>query len=139
MANIYDEVSVISEARIRLNFLANKEKMPGVVYQVFENNQYTQLNVPSKFFKDLTLQDKVIMAKARIKEFIESLPNQEIMISFSGGKDSCVLKYLVDEVQKEMGISEYFPTITAMEIFHPETFKFIKDMSRERERDVILP
>jgi hypothetical protein len=127
-----------SEMAIRNSFLSNKEKMPEITY-IISNKKYKEFIVERKYFKQLTLEDKVIMAKARIKEFIGKLPNQQIMISFSGGKDSCVLKHLVHEVQKEMGYKEskYFNCLTASEIFHPETIKFIKE--NLREGDEILP
>ena len=69
-------------------------------------------------------------------EFLEKLPNEEIMISFSGGRDSCVLRDLVHKVQDEIG-KPRSKLLIASEIFHPETLKFIrKNFKNEYE---ILP
>jgi 3'-phosphoadenosine 5'-phosphosulfate sulfotransferase (PAPS reductase)/FAD synthetase len=73
-------------------------------------------------FKKMPLEDKIRIAIARIEEFIEKCKesNKTPVISFSGGKDSCVLRHLVQKVD---------PTIkceTATELFHPEIAKFLK-------------
>lgn len=111
-----DQIQNKSEFNIRLKFLTNAIPMNNIKYENFKVNR--------KLLKNYTLKDKTIMAKARIKEFIEHLPNQQIMISFSGGKDSCVLRDLVYKVQDDMNIKRSNLLISA-EIFHPLTSKFI--------------
>lgn len=48
------------------------------------------------------------------------------MISFSGGKDSCVLKHLVYQIQEELKHEKKYSLLVAAELFHPETALFIK-------------
>jgi hypothetical protein len=73
-------------------------------------------------FKKMSLENKIQIAVARIEEFIKKCKqaNKTPIISFSGGKDSCVLRHLVQKVD---------PTIkceTAAELFHPEIAKFLR-------------
>lgn len=96
MDKLLDQVQNRSEFNIRLKYLTNAIPMNSI--------KYKNITIPRQLLKKYTLRDKIIMAKARIKEFIQQLPNQQIMISFSGGKDSCVLRDLVYRVQDDMGI-----------------------------------
>ena len=91
-----------SEFNIRMALITNKIKLPRFTYEV--SNKKILKNIESKFLKDYSLEDKIILAKIRIKEFIEKLQGIETSISFSGGKDSCVLRHLVHQVQDELNL-----------------------------------
>lgn len=118
-----DKIQGSSEFSIRLKILTNDIKLPSVTYKA--GSRYKQFKIPSKFLKDYTFEDKLILAKSRIKEFLDELGEKEIMISFSGGKDSCVLRHLVHQVQDEMKLKRS-NCLIATEIFHPETSRFIR-------------
>ena len=128
MDKLLDQVQNRSEFNIRLKYLTNAMPMNSI--------KYKNITIPRQLLKKYTLRDKIIMAKARIKEFIQQLPNQQIMISFSGGKDSCVLRDLVYKVQDDMGIKHSNLLISA-EMFHPLTSKFIAQI--KSKGDEILP
>ncbi len=84
----------------------------------------------SELNKYMPLNDKIIWAKKKIKEFIEWAEKnkyEEITISFSGGKDSSILFHLVNEVHKELKSKIYLIPAYAVEITFPSTLKFIKD------------
>jgi hypothetical protein len=59
------------------------------------------------------------------------------IISFSGGKDSCVLRDLVHTVQEEMKMKTRCISVTGFEIFHKSTEIFIK--KNMEEGDVMIP
>jgi predicted phosphoadenosine phosphosulfate sulfurtransferase len=83
----------------------------------------------------MTFIEKVNMAKDRIKEFIlESLQKYDELpvISFSGGKDSCVLRHLVRSIPE----GRKCKCVTSAELFHPQTFSFIQ--KTKIEGDVIF-
>lgn len=113
-----------SEFNIRMALITNKIKLPRFTYEV--SNKKILKNIESKFLKDYSLEDKIILAKIRIKEFIEKLQGIETSISFSGGKDSCVLRHLVHQVQDELNL-KHSKCLIAAEFFHPETAKFLKN------------
>lgn len=121
MVDFLDQIQIKSEAKQRLLILTNKVELPKI--------RYKSDKIARKYLKDYSLNDKIILAKSRIKEFLEKLPNQDIVISFSGGKDSCVLKDLVYKVQDDMGLP-HSKLLIAAEIFHPETIKFIHSLSK---------
>ncbi len=78
----------------------------------------------------MPFQDKLEWAKLKIKEFLnwcELNDFKEILISFSGGKDSTVLLDLVLKVHKEIKSKIYLVPAYAIEITFPSTIKFIKD------------
>ena len=125
--NIFDEIQLKSEKKIRVMYLLNQLKLPEI-----RPTKYLPLHVESKYLKEYSLEDKVQMAKSRIIEFLEKLPNKDIMISFSGGRDSCVLRHLVHEVQDKME-KPRSKLLIASEIFHPETLKFINHFKNEYE------
>jgi predicted phosphoadenosine phosphosulfate sulfurtransferase len=88
----------------------------------------------------MSLDKKIIIAKTNIKDFlliIKKTDKKLPLISFSGGKDSCVLRHLVHEVQNELGYKKMCNSITAFEIFNPFTFEFIKNNKQNGDR--ILP
>lgn len=129
-----DRLQGKSEFAIRMKILSNSIKLPKISYK--PNPKFRVLRVSSKYLKDYTYEDKIILAKSRIKEFLQELPKQEIVISFSGGKDSCVLRHLVHSVQDELKL-EHSKLLIAAEIFHPETVKFLKSI--KQADDEILP
>ena len=127
--NELDAIQLESEKKIRIMYLLNQIELPKIYWK-------NKLKVKSKYLKDYSFDDKIQLAKSKIVEFLEKLPNEEIMISFSGGRDSCVLRDLVHKVQDEMG-KPRSKLLIASEIFHPETLKFIrKNFKNEYE---ILP
>ncbi len=126
-----NEVQLASEKKIRVMYLMNQVKLP----EIYWKTKGLVLRVKSKYFKDYSLDDKIQMAKSKIIEFLQQLSSKEVMISFSGGKDSCVLRHLVHKVQDDMGWP-HSKLLIASEIFHPETLKFIKKFKNEYE---ILP
>lgn len=130
-----DKIQYESEFSIRMQILCNLVKLPSITYK--PNGRYRVLKVKSKFLKDYTYDDKLILAKSRIKEFLEQLPDKEIMISFSGGKDSCVLRHLVYKVQDELKI-KHSHCLIAAEIFHPETAKFLNKI-RTKDDEILPP
>ena len=94
---------------------------------------------------------KVEWAKYRIKEFLQAmqkyyeqdtkLPQDqwEVLVSFSGGKDSTVLLDLVNKVHHEIESKIYLVPAYAFEITFPETIKFIKDVvNRYRQQNPLI-
>jgi predicted phosphoadenosine phosphosulfate sulfurtransferase len=82
------------------------------------------------------LKVKVRRAKEKIIEFLEfynGKSNELPVISFSGGKDSCVLRHLVFECQKELKMLNQCRSITSYEIFHPETLNFINKHKNKKD------
>jgi len=132
MSKSIEQLAKDSETKLRIDLINNKIK--------HNPTSYLNCSFEAKFYKDMTLEDKIILAKSKIKLFIESLPQgEEIMISFSGGKDSCVLRYIVHEVQKDLGVKDekkLYYCLTAAEVFHPDTAKFIQQT--KRDKDVFL-
>ncbi len=84
-------------------------------------------------FYNMSLEEKIKQAKQRIIEFYKKYGNQ-IEISFSGGKDSCVLKWLIEQALPNV----YLKIVTATELFHPATFKFIQDLKKEYKGEWII-
>lgn len=101
----------------------------------------------------LNYEDKIKIAKTRIKEFLlfcntkfQNLKTpehqREIIISFSGGKDSTVLLDLVIKVFQEMLDQKqiemmYLVPSYAFEITFPETFSFIKSIKENYQQNFI--
>lgn len=126
--DIFDKIQTSSEEKIRISYLANLNKLPCI----HKKTKYLTLDVDSKYLKNYSLDDKIAMAKSKIVEFLEKLPNEEIMISFSGGKDSCVLRDLVHNIEKVMG-RPLSKLLIAPEMFHPETSRLINKYKNESE------
>lgn len=87
--------------------------------------------------KLMPLKDKITHAESKIEEFLiwcekelylneKNNLNKEVLISFSGGKDSTVLFDLVVKVHKKINSNLYIVPAYAIEITFPETIKFIK-------------
>lgn len=81
LTDFFEEISKSSHKQMRKNFL------------------YSQR------YKNFTLDDKIKWSKGVIKEFLIQMEKEGYSptISFSGGKDSCVVFHLVQEVWKELG------------------------------------
>jgi 3'-phosphoadenosine 5'-phosphosulfate sulfotransferase (PAPS reductase)/FAD synthetase len=95
--NFYNDIQELSEQKNRKIFLMGHAKI-------------------------LKLVQKEQMAIGRIKEFLKLCKNKKLTptISFSGGKDSCVLRHLIHRVDKTIKCE------TAAELFHPDIAKFLK-------------
>lgn len=63
-----------------------------------------------------------------IKEIIKSYPKRKLIVSFSGGKDSTVVSYLVRIALGTDNVHHIFAD-TTME--YPDTYKYIKNFSRK--------
>ena len=67
-----------------------------------------------KEFQALSLEDKIALSKIRITEFYEHYDGN-VVVSFSGGKDSTVLLHLVRSVYPHVGlITKYLKTYASM-------------------------
>ena len=74
-----------------------------------------------KLLQNLPLRSKIMKTKQRIREFIDRYGEENIYVSFSGGKDSTVLRHIVMEEYPEI------PSIyvdTGLE--YPEVRQFVK-------------
>lgn len=86
------------------------------------NNQNKHTASDLKQMQALPLEAKVRMTKTRIRDWYEYW-NGLVYVSFSGGKDSTVLKHLVDSMYSDV------PTVfvnTGLE--YPEIQKFVRDV-----------
>lgn len=78
------------------------------------------------------LQNKVAYSSTKIKEFIEWCDKngeREIVIGFSGGKDSTAMLDLVYKVHKSMKTKTKLILGYATEITFPDTMRYIKEVS----------
>ena len=67
-----------------------------------------------KELQALSLADKIALSKIRITEFYEHYDGN-VVVSFSGGKDSTVLLHLVRSVYPHVGlITKYLKTYASM-------------------------
>ncbi len=76
----------------------------------------------------MSLSDKVKKSKKIIREAIKRSPKENIMIAWTGGKDSTVLLHLVREVFDNQIPVKVFFNDSGYEF--PEVKKFIKEISR---------
>ena len=74
-----------------------KEILKADMYGACSKDKYNMLKIK----QNLSLDDKVVLTKIRIKEWYEKF-NGNICVSFSGGKDSTVLLTLVRELYPEV-------------------------------------
>ncbi|MBD5445945.1 MAG: phosphoadenosine phosphosulfate reductase family protein [Mycoplasma sp.] len=90
----------------------------------------------------MPFKDKVRYAKERIEKFLKWCETnfyknekcdetKEVLISFSGGKDSTVIFDLIVKVHKEIKSKIYLVPAYAIEITFPETIRFIKDTTEK--------
>lgn len=71
----------------------------------------------------------------KIRSIIEQYGEQNFYVSFSGGKDSTVLSYLIDIALPDNSIPRVFAN-TGIE--YAETVKFVKELSQTDKRIVII-
>lgn len=83
-------------------------------------NKHTSYDL--KQMQSLPLEQKIQMTKNRIREWYEHWDGQ-VYVSFSGGKDSTVLKHIVDSMYKD--VPALFVN-TGLE--YPEIQRFVKDV-----------
>lgn len=78
-----------------------------IFFEIDDIQKQSEINSRKKYlvdkYKTLSFEDKEKMAIARIQEFfkyckLNKLPDP--VISFSGGKDSCVLRHMVRKIKK---------------------------------------
>ena len=77
----------------------------------------------------MTLEEKVIKAKAVIIEASKKWNNSEIAIAWTGGKDSTVLMHLVREVYKGKVPFRIFFNDSTLEF--PEIYQFVKKIKKD--------
>lgn len=82
--------------------------------------------------EEFTLFDRI----EKIKQIINKYGEENFYISFSGGKDSTVLHYLVDLALPDNKITRVFIN-TGIEYIH--IYKFVKKLSETDDRFVMLP
>ncbi len=81
-----------------------------------------------KQMQSLPLEAKIIMTKQRIRQWYDHWDG-EVYVSFSGGKDSTVLKHIVDNTSGVYDVPAVFVN-TGLE--YPEIQKFVKDVKAGR-------
>jgi len=81
-----------------------------------------------KQMQSLPLEAKIIMTQQRIRQWYDHW-NGEVYVSFSGGKDSTVLKHIVDNTSGVYDVPAVFDN-TGLE--YPEIQKFVKDVKAGR-------
>lgn len=74
--------------------------------------------------QSLPLEAKIIMTQLRIRQWYDHWYG-EVYVSFSGGKDSTVLKHIVDNMT---GIGEVPAVFVNTGLEYPEIQKFVKDI-----------
>lgn len=77
-----------------------------------------------KQMQSLPLEAKIIMTKQRIRQWYDHWDGQ-VYVSFSGGKDSTVLKHIVDNTSGVYDVPAVFVN-TGLE--YPEIQRFVKDV-----------
>lgn len=77
-----------------------------------------------KQMQSLPLEAKIVMTKQRIRQWYDHWDG-EVYVSFSGGKDSTVLKHIVDNTSGVYDVPAVFVN-TGLE--YPEIQKFVKDI-----------
>lgn len=77
--------------------------------------------------QSLSLDSKIIMTKQRIREWYYHW-NGDVYLSFSGGKDSTVLKHIIDGMAKSGSIGGVQAVFVNTGLEYPEIQKFVKDI-----------
>lgn len=77
-----------------------------------------------KQMQSLPLEAKIIMTKQRIRQWYDYWDG-EVYVSFSGGKDSTVLKHIVDNTS---GVSDVPAVFVNTGLEYPEIQRFVKDV-----------
>ena len=91
--------------------------------------QQTRKDHYEELCNHMPYNDKLIWAKEKIIDFLnwcQKENKKEVLVSFSGGKDSTVLLDLVAKVHKEINSEIYLVPAYAIEITFPSTVQFIK-------------
>ena len=78
--------------------------------------------------QSLPLEAKIIMTQQRIRQWYDHWDG-EVYVSFSGGKDSTVLKHIVDNTSGVYDVPAVFVN-TGLE--YPEIQKFVKDVKARK-------
>lgn len=92
-----------------------------------------------KMLQALPLDLKVAKTKLRIRDAINHFGYEELYLSFSGGKDSTVLHYLVKEVEMELYKEIRIPRVfvnTGLE--YPELVKFVKSFDKDLIEETLI-
>ena len=79
-----------------------------------------------KQMQSLPLESKILMTKRRIESWYDYFDGQ-VYVSFSGGKDSTVLKHIVDSMYDD--VPALFVN-TGLE--YPEIQQFVRDVKAEK-------
>ncbi len=99
-------------------------------YHLDNNLSEIRKNHYKELVELMPYNDKILWAKTRVKEFLTYLKEhhyKEVLVSFSGGKDSTVLLDIVLKVHQEMKSDIYIIPAYAYEITFPETLSFINN------------
>lgn len=99
--------------------------------QILRKDHFIELN------ESMPIKDKILWAEQKIKEFIkwcEEKEYKEILISFSGGKDSTVLFDLVVNVHNKIKSKIFLVPAYAIEITFPSTIKFIREVTNNYQQ-----
>lgn len=108
------------------------------------DNSIDRKNHVYEFINHMPFKDKLIHAKKKIEEFLKWCEKdlysnnnsaKEVLVSFSGGKDSTVLLDIVINVHKKINSKLKIIPAYAIEITFPETIKFIKDIVANYQKD----
>lgn len=92
-----------------------------------------------KLLQGLPLDLKIAKTKLRIRDAIMNFGIENLYLSFSGGKDSTVLHYLVKRVEMELYDEIRIPRVfcdTGLE--YPELRKFVYDLKEELGEKLII-
>lgn len=84
-------------------------------------NRHTTYDL--KQMQSVPLEGKILMTKRRIQEWVDAFGTDGVYVSFSGGKDSTVLKHIVDSMYND--IPAVFVN-TGLE--YPEIQRFVREI-----------
>lgn len=77
--------------------------------------------------QSLSLQSKIIMTQQRIRQWYDHW-NGDVYVSFSGGKDSTVLKHIIDDMTRAGSIGSVPAVFVNTGLEYPELQKFVKEI-----------
>lgn len=101
--------------------LMMKYKSSDAVKGVTMENKHTMSDLYQ--MQSMSLNDKIRMTKYRIKEWVNTYGEDEVYLSFSGGKDSTVLGHIIREVCGYKNIPFVFVDVPTQ---YPELKEFAK-------------
>lgn len=90
------------------------------------SNKHTPYDL--KQMQSLPLEAKIVMTQQRIRQWYDHWEG-EVYVSFSGGKDSTVLKHIVDNTP---GVNDVPSVFVNTGLEYPEIQKFVKDVQAEK-------